>query len=481
MVVAKRGWLAAVMTLFGRNWVTLFGATFIGVSALLIIGFLVVGVLQLTTSPYIGIMAFLILPAVFVFGLLLVPAGVLWDHRRIRKYGEAAVAAPPFPIIDFNSAHVRRVAAVVIVMTAFNLFLIAMVSYQGVVYMDSVPFCGQVCHTVMAPEYTAYTNSPHSRVKCVECHIGPGAPWFVRSKLSGTGQVLAVLLNTYPRPIPSPVENLRPSRDTCEQCHWPEKFSGDRLKVLTKFREDEANTLARTVLVMRIGGGNAKDKGIHSWHIDPNKRTVYLPADAERKEIARVRVEKSDGTVISFHAPADKYPADQLATMQERAMDCIDCHNRPTHIFKLPAQAVDEAMTAGRIDTALPYIRKLGVEVLTEAKGAEGDLEQIAQRVRAFYQEKYSDLVKSNAALMEQAIRELQAIYSRNVFPKMNLSWGAHSNNLGHEQFPGCFRCHDDSMQTDDGKSITQDCTVCHAVPAEDETDPEALKNLGLL
>jgi hypothetical protein len=235
------------------------------------------------------------------------------------------------------------------------------------------------------------------------------------------------------------------------------------------------------VLVMRIGGGNAKDKGIHSWHIDPHKRTVYLPADAERKEIARVRVEESDGTVVSFHAPADRYPADQLAKMQERVMDCIDCHNRPTHIFKLPAQAVDETMAAGRIDTALPYIRKLGVEVLTETKGVEGDLEQIAQRVRAFYQEKYSDLVKSNAAPMEQAIRELQAIYSRNVFPKMNLAWGAHPNNLGHEQFPGCFRCHDDSMQTDDGKSITQDCTVCHAVPAEDETDPEALKNLGLL
>jgi hypothetical protein len=480
MSAQKPTWLSAIVTLFGRNALTLFGATLAGVSAVLIIGFLILGLLELTDSPYIGIMAFLILPVVFVGGLLLIPVGAYWERRRIFRGGAVKAKAGPFPVIDLNDPHTRRVAAVVAVVTMVNLLIIATVSYEGVNYMDSVAFCGRVCHAVMEPEYTAYTNSPHGRVRCIECHIGPGAPWFVRSKLSGIGQVIAVTFNTYPRPIPTPVENLRPSRDTCEQCHWPEQFAGDRLKVITKFDDDEANTPKRTVLLMHIGGGKAKDNGIHSWHIDPNKRTIYTPADPKRQEIARVRVERADGTATFYHAPKDKYPPEKLVGAEERVMDCIDCHNRPTHIFKLPAQAVDEAMAAGRIDPKLPYIKKVSVEALTEAKGAAGDLKKVQQHVRSYYQEHYGDLYRSDSARVDAAVRELQAIYSRNVFPNMNLGWGVHPNNLGHEQPPGCFRCHDDSLQTDDGKSIGQDCTVCHAVLAWDEADPQILQKLGL-
>ncbi len=126
--------------------------------------------------------------------------------------------------------------------TLVNIVIAGQTGYSAVSYMESVTFCGQTCHTVMQPEFAAYQNSPHSRVECVKCHIGPGASWFVRSKLSGVGQVFAVTFNTYQRPIPTPVRNLRPARETCEACHWPEKFGEDRLRVIEKFADDEENT-----------------------------------------------------------------------------------------------------------------------------------------------------------------------------------------------------------------------------------------------
>jgi nitrate/TMAO reductase-like tetraheme cytochrome c subunit len=485
MAKQRRMLSAALMTLFGRNWITLFGGTLAGVSGLLIAGFLILGALELADSPYIGIMAFLVLPFVFVFGLLIVPVGVLWEvylaHRRAAR-GEAAKEAQRgvFPVVDFNNVHTRHVAAVVVLLTVINLVIVSTASYEGVVYMDSVPFCGETCHTVMQPEYSTYKQSPHFRVKCIECHIGPGAPWFVKSKLSGLGQVIAVTFDTYPRPIPSPVENLRPSRDTCEQCHWPQKFAGDRLKVLTEFKDDEANTATKSVLLMHVGGGSSGGKGIHSWHIDPDKRTVYWAVDKQRQQIAKVRVERSDGSVRELQAPKDKYPAEAVAAAEEREMDCIDCHNRPTHIFKMPAQAVDEAMAAGRIDRELPYIKKLAVEALTGVHGEQGDLERIEKQVRDFYKERYPDRAASDQPRIDAAIQEIKAIYTRNIFPEMNVTWGVHPNNIGHDQSPGCFRCHDDVLVDKDNKTIGQDCEACHAVLAWGETNPDILKTLGI-
>ncbi len=484
MPARESKWLAALMTLFGRNWITLFGAVLAGVSGLLIIGFLLLGLLRMTDSPYVGIMAFLILPVVFVFGLLIIPVGAYWERRRaFRAHQEAVdlkVGQFPYPRIDLNKPHTRHVAGLVIVLTALNLLIVSTASYKGVTFMDSVAFCGKICHTVMEPQHTAYADSPHSRVKCVECHIGPGAPWFVRAKVSGLGQVLAVTFNTHARPIPTPVENLRPSQDTCEECHWPERFTGDRLKVIRKFLEDEANSLVQTVLLMHIGGGNSGGKGIHSWHIDPDKRTTYFTTDPKRQEIVRVRVEKSDGAVTEFVREDPEGAAEGPAHVEERVMDCIDCHNRPTHIFKMPDQAMDEALADGRIDRTLPYIKKLGTEVLAESTGAESDLDQIAERLRSYYQEHYSDLYESGRETIEDVVRAIQAIYSRNVFPTMKVTWGTYPDHIGHERFPGCFRCHADSLSTKDGETIAQDCDICHTVLAWDEENPEILQQLGV-
>lgn len=480
MSSAKPTYTSAFLSIFGRNYITMLGGMVAAISGIMILGLLLLQLLGLTDSPYAGIVAFMILPGFFVFGLLIIPAGVLWERFKLRKnLGKETVEGPLFPIVDLNNPHTRHVAAVITLLTVFNLLIISAASYHGLLFMDSVPFCGKVCHTVMEPEYTAYSHSPHLRVRCVECHIGPGASWFVRSKISGAGQVLAVLFNSYPKPIPSPVENLRPSRETCEQCHWPEKFSGDRLKVITHFKDDETNTASKTVLLMHIGGGGNTANGIHSWHISPDKRTYYKAIDKERQKMGQVRVVRKDGTESLFRAPEDKVKKEDLARAEERQMDCIDCHNRPSHIFKMPATEVDAALADGRIDVKLPYIKKLGVDVLTETKCSEDDLSQIEQKVRAFYNEKYASLVKDTPALVDGAVRALQGIYKNNVFPKMGLNWGAHPNNLGHEQFPGCFRCHDDSMQDKDGKTVGQDCTICHSVLAWDEADPEILQKLG--
>jgi hypothetical protein len=475
-------WFGSLMTLLGSNWITLLGATLTTVSGLLIVAFLILGFLEMTASPYIGIMAFLVLPAVFVFGLLLIPGGVYWERHSGRRRGEVETAeARPFPMIDFNKPRVRHLGAAVSILTVVNLLLISIVSYEAVVYMETVQFCGQVCHTVMQPEYTTYTGSPHARVECVDCHIGAGAPWFVRSKLSGVGQVFAVTFNTYDRPIPVPVTNLRPSRETCEECHWPQKFTGDRIRVIEKFSADEKNTPLRTVLLMHIGGGPDL-RGIHGWHMDPRREIHYYPADRQRQTIPWVQVRQPDGELVEYQTAAqgDRQPApDQL-----RLMDCIDCHNRPTHIFEDPDQGMDNAMANGRINRDIPFIKKTGVEALqaTELKKAGGGdrTAQIEKQIRDFYEKNQPEVYRSRRADIEKAIREVQAIYHRNVFPRMNVDWNTYPSNLGHERFPGCFRCHDSEHDTKGGQSIEQDCDKCHTILAQDEAQPEILKELGI-
>jgi len=469
--------IAAWWTLFGHNILTLCGGVIAGASTVLMSGFVVINLLQWSSSPYFGVMAFLLLPGFFGLGLVCVGIGACWARRRRRNMANGTPVEPL--VIDFTSHHARQAALTLFTITAFTFLVMGMVVYQGAVYVDSVPFCGKVCHTVMEPEFTAYSLSPHVRVKCVECHVGPGMQGFVESKLAGLEQVVALAFNSYPKPISSPVTNLRPSRDTCEHCHWPEKFTGDRLKVITKFQDDEANSPLKTVLLLHIGGGGTGKKGIHTWHISKEHQIYYTPVDRQRQAIARVRVVNSDGTELAFNAPENKFTPEQLKDAKERRMDCIDCHNRPSHIFKLPATEMDLAMAAGRINPKIPYIKKMGVETLTALAGGESDLPQISEKVHAFYQEQYPDFLKENKALVEEAVAEIQAIYRRNVFPKMDLAWGAHPNNLGHELFPGCFRCHDDSMQGKDGKTVGQDCTVCHTLLAWDEPEPEILQKLG--
>jgi hypothetical protein len=463
----------------GQNAITLAGAVLTTSSVVTLVLFWAREAFsQRPTHPYAGILFFLVLPVVFVFGLLLIPAGILWRRRRLRRRGDLP---EEYPRIDLRHAAVQSTIGLVGVATLANIGILGTASYKGVEYMDSTQFCGTACHKVMAPEYSAFVDSPHSRVGCVQCHIGPGASWFVRSKLSGTRQLFAVALETYSRPIASPVKHLRPARETCEQCHWPQKFHGDKFLVRTKYADDEANTPSTTVLVLKIGGQNGRSStGIHGVHMDPSRQISYVATDGRRQVIPQVTVTEAGGT--SQYVSTDVHPTPaQLAAGERREMDCMDCHNRPTHAFELPERALDRALADGRVSAALPYVKKKGIEVLrADYPDRETAARRIAEGLGEFYRTSHPAVYQQHRAAIEAAVSEVQAIYARNVFPHMKVAWGTYPNNIGHEDFLGCFRCHDDSHKRADGRVITQDCNACHTILAQDESSPKVLADLGL-
>jgi len=466
----------------GRNPLSLIGAVLTTASAITLIAYWTFEIALgggAGTFPYAGIVFFLVLPGMFVFGLILVPIGALWRRRQLSRRGELPSA---YPRIDLADPLLRRALTLVGVATFLNVVIFTTASYQGTKYMDSVQFCGLTCHTVMQPEYTAYLNSPHSRVGCVDCHIGPGASWFVRSKVSGVRQVFAVAFHDYPSPIPSPVQQLRPARATCEQCHWPQRFSGNILFIRTHYQENEANTPLRTVLVMKVGGQSTTSMiGIHGHHLDPGVQVTYVATDRNRQVIPQVSYTGPDGKTTVFNSTDAKATPEELARGEHRVMDCVDCHNRPTHTFQLPAEALDQAMTEQSISPDLPYIKK---EALLALKSNYPDRDtarqRIAETLTSFYQKNYPQIATSEGEKLEGSIRSVQSIYLRNVFPAMDVTWGTYVNDLGHTDWPGCFRCHDGSHVSADGKTIPNDCDTCHELLVVDEQNPKILKDLGM-
>jgi hypothetical protein len=473
--VRWRGPLSPLVHL-ANNWISFCGVALVTTATVFWLFLLPTTIKGDAASPYIGILSYMGLPAVFLAGLLLIPAGIWLRHRREHRIG---IYPATFPPLDFRNRELRRLLAFVGLTTLVNIVVASQATYAAVNYMDSVSFCGQTCHTVMQPEYTAYQNSPHSKVECVSCHIGPGASWFVRSKLSGVGQVFAVTFHTYPRPIPSPVHNLRPARETCEACHWPQKYSEDRLRVIPKFAEDETNTLTKTVMLLKIGGGN-KGIGIHGTHLGPGIRIRYIPADAQRQTINWVEYNNAnDGRKSLYLAPGTK--PEPGAAEKPREMDCMDCHNRPSHAYELPERAVDNAMYAGLISPALPFARKQSLELLrANYPSREAAARTIPAAWEKFYRESYPAAYAGREAEVAGSGRAVLAIYNRNIFPDMKVTWGHYPNNVGHTDFPGCFRCHDDSHASADGRKITQDCSACHNLLAMEEPNPKILTDLGL-
>jgi nitrate/TMAO reductase-like tetraheme cytochrome c subunit len=474
-----RDWLQPIYFL-GQNPITLSGAVVTTSTALTTIAFWFYEVfLPGPPHPYIGLLVFLILPGIFVLGLLLIPLGIWLRRRSLRARGKLPVV---FPTVDLGLPVVRRTLEYVAAATMLNLLIVGTASYRGVEYMDSTSFCGKTCHTVMDPEYSAYQNSPHSRVACVECHIGPGAGWFVKSKLSGLRQVFAVTFHTYSRPIPSPVKYLRPARETCEQCHWPQRFTGDKFLVNTSYKDDEKNTPQTDVLLLKVGGRTWQGSvGIHGHHLSANARIRYISTDNERMTIPAVYYTDDSGKTTEFISTDAKPTQQQLDKGEHRVMDCVDCHNRPTHAFDLPENAVDKQMSGGQISTDLPYIRKKAVEVLkVNYPNRDVAQQRITAEINNFYQTNYPAVYQARRAAVEQAGAEVARIYLRNIFPDMRVTWGTHPNNIGHNDSPGCFRCHDGSHTSADGQTITNDCSACHNLLAVQEGNPKVLTDLGM-
>lgn len=470
-------WLSPIFWMC-QNWTGRLGIALTTASFLVLVVFWWEVLTHGYTNPYVGILGFLILPTLFVVGLVLIPIGV-FRQRRLEKTSSAG--GRKHFVLDWGNPNVRRTVFFVFLMTAINLPILAIATYRGTVYLGSVEFCGQACHRVMQPEFVAYQRSAHARVECVACHIGPGASWFVRSKLSGAYQVFATTFDLFPRPIPTPIKNLRPARETCEQCHWPEKFTGDKLLVKTQFGEDEQNTRTQTVLLMHIGGRRPDGRfvGIHGAHLDDGGRVTYIASDEKRQTIPWVGFRNQDGSLTEFLSEDAPPSKEFIAQADKRLMDCMDCHNRPTHVFRLPAFEIHRAMEAGLIDSELPGARKLAGELLKKKYADQAEAEnEIVNAWRDYYRSQYPDVYNARRTQVERAASALVEIYRTNVFPAMNIGWGTYPNNIGHMNFPGCFRCHDGSHTSSDGRTITQDCSTCHGLLAMEESNPEILEEL---
>ncbi|MEJ2617796.1 MAG: NapC/NirT family cytochrome c, partial [Ignavibacteriaceae bacterium] len=372
------------------NPITLIGAAVAVVNFGLILFLTLLEALAREQKPYMGIITFIILPGFLIIGLILIAVGIIREHRR-ERHGKKR--HEKFPIIDLNNPKHRSAVTFFSVGTILLLLFSAFGSFKAYEYTDSVQFCGTVCHSVMNPEYTAYQYSPHARVDCVKCHIGPGATWYVRSKLSGAYQVYATIFNLYPRPIPTPISNLRPARETCEQCHWPNVFYNQKKIVNTYYLSDKDNSKMVLTLLLKIGGGNEATgvtSGIH-WHMNISNQITYIASDSSRQVIPWVRAKSLlTGKETIYKSTETKLTDAQLKKDEERTMDCIDCHNRPSHIYHPPSQSVNEDMAAGLIDPKLPYIKSISVDALEGSYSTKPiALDSIKLVVEDFYKTRY--------------------------------------------------------------------------------------------
>jgi hypothetical protein len=455
-----------------RNGLSIAGTALAIASLVLIISLFFMEQLGFEGGPYLGILTYLILPVIFVTGLILIPVGAILYRRKLRRvHGEGHT--PLLPVFDLNNRKTRNWLFILSGATMVNIVILAGATYKGVEVMESVEFCGTACHTVMEPEHTAYQRSAHSRVACAECHIGPGADWFVKSKLDGAWQLVAVAFDLYPRPIPTPLHDLRPARETCEQCHWPNKFVGDKLTVRRHYSDDEANTELTTALLLKVGGAEeGLSQGIH-WHVDQGVNIRYR-SDETREEIYEVEYTNANGESKVFldkRAPED----DGLW----RTMDCVDCHNRPSHKYFTPDHEVDRALRDGKIDRSLPFVKREALRIIdAEFPSHEAARTEIAGQLANYYAENHPDVAADMADAIGEAGSTLGDLYSVNVFPEMKVWWNTYPEHIGHQSSDGCFRCHGRRLRTEERETISNDCDLCHTVLAKEESDPEVL---GLL
>jgi nitrate/TMAO reductase-like tetraheme cytochrome c subunit len=430
-----------------RNWLSLIGVVIATGSVFAVLFLFATELFIPRSNPYMGILVYILAPIFFFFGIGLMIIG-LWVQRQQKADGAL--------VVDLTRPRDRRLLGIFISGGLLFLLCSTIGSYQTYNYTDSVQFCGTACHVPMKPEYTAYLHSPHARVACVECHVGAGAEWYVKSKLNGVHQLYDVVMGTIPRPIETPIDNLRPARATCEQCHWPERFIGDIDRTYYHYLSDETNTPFAVRLLLKAGGGglNGTMSGIH-WHVSQNFKIQYIATDAQRQNVPWVSVtDIGTGKItvyrdVSFTNDPAKYSA--------RTMDCIDCHTRPSHDFLSPDDAVDAAIHAGLLDRSVLWVRSNVVATLIAPyQTTDEAMQKIASCLHASY---------PKLAGVDAVVAETELIYHENFFPEMKTDWRVHPDNIGHKISAGCFRCHDGNHTTEDGKqTISADCNLCHII-----------------
>jgi nitrate/TMAO reductase-like tetraheme cytochrome c subunit len=447
-----------------RNWVTYCGGLLTAGGVILVLMAVLFQYSLRRPSPYVGIITYMVFPSIILLGLIVAGAGMRRESMRRRRLG--TTDALPFPSVDLNDPRQRHIFAMILAAGSVLFVVFAFAGYNAFLATESVAFCGSTCHTQMGPEMTASQHSSHARVACVECHVGGGAGPYVASKLSGVTRLWAVVFHSYDRPIPTPIKGLRPARETCQECHWSAKPWGAQLYQRPHFRYDEKSTPEQIVMRMKVGGGDGQSgAGIH-WHMAVQNEVTYVADDDHLQSIPWVRVTRPDGSATEYFRSDKPVDAAALPGMAHHTMDCMDCHNRPAHTFETPDLAIDRVLAAQIVSPTLPFVKSLSVDVLSK-EYATRDLahEGMARDVRAFYAERYPDVLTSRAADVGKLIDGLDAIYDQNVFPEMKVSWTTYPSNIGHRNSPGCFRCHDGKHVSPDGKVLFSSCDTCHTQP----------------
>lgn len=448
-----------------RNTMTVVGGVVAMLALFFMVGLFIVDLVSAHRSPYIGLFAFLVLPGVLFIGLVISFVG-LWRSRRwFKRHNGNGSRYQYYPRVDLADPRHRRYLMVITAVTALTLPMVGVLSYEGYHYTDSNQFCGAVCHTVMTPQFTAYQHSPHAHVNCAECHIGAGASWYVKSKLSGIRQVFAVALNSYPKPIPPAIQELRPATETCRQCHWPAKFFGDQLVAIDHFASDETNTPSKIRMLLRTGGSDPSTgppSGIH-WHMALGFSIEYVATDRQLQQIPWVRMtDRSTGRQATYRSDGLSPDAPEPDGIR-RVVDCMDCHNRPTHIFRSPERAADSALNVNMALQSLPFAKREMVAALSKPYATKTEGEQgVTNALASYYEREHPELWQKRKADIDRLVLVTKEIYQTNFFPEMNVSWRTYPDNIGHKIFPGCFRCHDGLHKDDKGVTISNTCNTCH-------------------
>jgi hypothetical protein len=442
------------------------GTIITAISLLLILFIYILTSFFMDGGTYIGLLLYMLFPGLLILGLVLIPIGMLMRVRKI-KQGKSEIT-PTHMVIDMNNPKHRNAAIIFVVGTILFLILTSIGSYEAFHYTESNRFCGGLCHQVMEPEYSTYQTSAHAHVKCVECHVGPGADWYVKSKMSGLYQVYAVLFDKYPKPIPTPITSLRPARETCEQCHWPEKFYPNRIRNEIHYLADSLNTQWNISYLMKIGpshGSQGNSEGIH-WHINRNIKIEYIESTPDREYIGWVKyinLETGDTTV--YNDIEDPMDEETINTSSPRTMDCMDCHNRPSHQFLTPQDYIDNAISKGDISSDIPEIKKIAMELFTDSYDNYDTARAIiANAINESCRNNYPEFFAHQQQLIKHSIQGIIDAYTANNFPKMGSSWDTYPNHLGHVEYNGCFRCHDGNHKAENGKLIRRDCNLCHTI-----------------
>lgn len=450
------------------NWISITGFILAINSLIIILVLFLFSLFNSENNTYLGLFTYIVVPAFLVLGLLLIPIGMLIKRRR---KGSATDSSGKWPILDMNQKFQRKALIRISVITVVLLIISSLGSYKAFHYSESVEFCGTLCHQVMEPEYVTYQHSAHAQVKCVECHVGEGAGWYVKSKLSGLYQVYSVLFDKYSTPIATPLHNLRPASETCEKCHWPEKFYSQKLRNQRSYLADSSNTEWNISLLMKIGPEHSAmglSEGIH-WHINKDFKIEYVASTTDRENIPWVKLTNLKTGEVKVYSDEEN-PLDQtgLDTLEMRSMDCMDCHNRPSHIYKSAPDYIDQAMIADKLPANLPFIKYAAMQALKIPYDTkEYAHKAIDSTILAFYKDEQPDIYNKESARITKALAIVKNEYDKNVFPRMKADATQYLNHIGHLESQGCFRCHSDRHKTAKGETIKKDCELCHSILAQ--------------